>query len=132
MAHVVVARNYPLERSYLACHGCGCTSPSVVSCQSFHPSFRQGRDPLFGLPLWFRQPIGREVVWAYNARHLEDLEFFLRGEWKAHRHNLKLPGYNPNWSWRTRYPKWMLEKANRPALLRAVGRMRRRLHSSKR
>lgn len=113
----------------LTCSACGLSrhrDPALGYAWTRGDSNRCGVDLYFGLPLWLREPFGRETVWAYDWAHLEDLEFFLRDEWKVHRHNLALPGYKSTWSYRTRYPKWMHQRANRAALLKALARIRRR------
>lgn len=126
----IAARLVPLPLAALTCSACGLIRSH--SSKKGHAWFqgssnRRGVDPYFGLPLWLRESVGREFAWAYNAHHLEDLEFFLDGKWKARRHNLALPRHKSTWSYRTRYPQWMHLTANRTALLKAVERMEKRL-----
>ncbi|RYG26244.1 hypothetical protein EON82_04165 [bacterium] len=88
-------------------------------------AFREGRDILFGQPFWLRERVGNEYVWAANWRHFEDLLFFLKGDWRLDRHRYMGSNYSPHWSYRTRYPKWMQQKANRVAILKALERIRK-------
>lgn len=125
LAHVLVGKPFYGRPTTLVCGGCGYNA-AARSVLPWHETYRRGLDPFFGLPLWLREPVERDVVWAYNWRHFEDLGFFLDGDWKAHRHNLALPNYHSTWSYRTRLPKWMQQKGNRAAILKAMTRIQRR------
>src|SRR5688572_15650492 len=46
---------------------------------------REGRDPVFGLPLWLATPCCGEVLWAFNARHLEALEAYASAQLRERR-----------------------------------------------
>lgn len=111
-------------RSGLTCTACG-FAPPRISAQRSYQSYQEGRDPYYQLPLWLRESVGGEVVWAYNWRHFEDLEFFLNGTWRMHRTIGKNACGSPR-SYRTRLPRWMHLQSNRPQILRALKRIKAR------
>lgn len=39
--------------------------------------YGDGRDPYFGVRLWFRTDCGEHILWVYNEAHLELLESYV-------------------------------------------------------
>jgi hypothetical protein len=81
-------------------------------------------DWYFHLPLWLQTPCCGETLWAYNARHLDFLEDFVRA---ALRERTRGEHGWRNQALRTRLPKWMLAAKNRPDVLRCLGHLRDKL-----
>lgn len=108
----------------LVCISCGYAASELRPKGTWRIRY-QGVDPWLGLPLWLRDHIGGKPVWAYNWAHLEDLEFFLTGEWRDHRAGRSDLTGGPH-SYNTRLPRWMHLKSNQADLLRAIRRMKRR------
>ncbi|HQX45015.1 MAG TPA: hypothetical protein PK209_10700, partial [Saprospiraceae bacterium] len=42
----------------------------------YHPSGTI--DPAFGLPLWYSGIVKGELIWAYNQKHLTEIENYVR------------------------------------------------------
>ncbi|MCC7359431.1 MAG: hypothetical protein IT317_08135 [Anaerolineales bacterium] len=75
-------------------------------------------------PLWLQTPCCGEVLWAYNAAHLDFLEAFIKAKQRG-----KRPGPQ---GWRNqalanRLPRWMTSAANRAEVLRGLAALRARL-----
>ncbi|HEU0051767.1 MAG TPA: hypothetical protein VFQ39_01275, partial [Longimicrobium sp.] len=60
----------------------------------------EGLDPVFALPLWLRTSCRGNLLWAYNAPHLDFLERWV-GATLRHR------APNANRSLASRLPRWM-------------------------
>lgn len=78
-------------------------------------------DPFLDLPLWLVTEVGGEVLWAFNAEHLDLLEAYV---------SATLRERDPD---RTRYtlveklPAWVKSAKNRDAVLAGITRLRTRL-----
>ncbi len=105
----------------LTCLHCGHVARwSERSLQGLHG----GRvDAYFQLPLWFQTVCCGDVLWAYNRRHLQLLEDFVRAEQRQRTKNLT--GWH-NRSLASRLPRWMKEGKNRDQILRALHRLQER------
>jgi hypothetical protein len=85
-------------------------------------------DSVFDLPVWLRTPCAGHTLWAYNARHLDALEAFVRAPLRERR-----PPAGGTWrnqAWVSRIPRWISSAGNRDAVLRAIGRLRARLEEA--
>jgi len=107
----------------LVCTKCAYAPGSLPRGRNWKKDF-EGIDPIYGIPLWLRDGVGSKVVWAYNWRHLEDLEFFLLGNWRMHRHIGCATRSGGPYSYRTRLPQWMHLQSNRVHILRALKRIK--------
>jgi hypothetical protein len=109
----------------LTCARCGLTrrgNPSMHYFSLTHPI-----DAYFGTPLWLVTPVRGEMLWAYNARHLDFIEEFVRATLRERR----APGAAAwvgyaNKSLASRMPLWMKRGANREAILAGCARLRER------
>jgi hypothetical protein len=86
---------------------------------------RHGRDPFFGLPLWLATPCCGEVLWAFNARHLAELERFALAR-------LRERGRDPEHGWsnrafESRLPCWIKSAKHRVEVAKGLTRLRERL-----
>lgn len=86
---------------------------------------RQGRDPVFGLPLWLATPCCGELLWAFNARHLEALEAFALARLRERRRDADHGWSNAGFT--SRLPVWIKSAKNRPEVARGLARLRARL-----
>lgn len=107
----------------LVCRRCGhlreSRTPAIAGLA------RVGHDDYFRLPLWLATPCCGELLWAFNARHLEALDAFARAD-------LRERGRDPaqgwsNQSFASRLPKWIKAAKNRPEVEKALARLRARL-----
>jgi|GEM_PF-722119 len=73
-------------------------------------------DPYFHHPLWYMAPCLEGNIWAYNQRHLQLLENFIRA---SDRGRNGLP--NKNNSIASRLPRWMSAAKNRTSVLKCIG-----------
>ena len=112
------------KRVSVRCSACGYSAEPESRCAHTLPMYVEGRDPFLGLPLWLRERYAGHVLWAFNWRHLEDLEFFLNGEWRLNR--ALLGSTITVHSHRPRYPQWMFHVKQRAQLLRVVQRIKKR------
>lgn len=86
---------------------------------------REGRDPFFGLPLWLATPCCGEVLWAFNARHLEALEAPALAQLRERRRD-SAHGWS-NAGFTSRMPNWIKSAKNRAEVEKALGRLGARL-----
>jgi hypothetical protein len=98
---------------------CPCKAQTTVAL--FQPAIHLGGpyDPYFGYPLWLRKNIGREVLWAYNLRHLSFLREFVRA-------GIRPRTPHANGSLASRLPAWIMKGTRRPSVLRALAALKRR------
>jgi len=104
----------------LVCAACGLVRQKTTRKISLG-SRGTPRDAYFGEPLWLRMGWGRKTLWAYNVRHLDYLEAFVRAGLRAHSRT------NPacsNCSVISRLPKWMKDASNREHLLAMMKKLR--------
>ena len=102
----------------IRCLGCG-----YVTRHELRPAacdFAAAFDPWFGLPLFLTEPVGREILWAYNAAHLALLKDYIGAAIR------KRTAASYRMTMLARLPRWMKEKAGRDRVLRAIARLRRR------
>lgn len=80
-------------------------------------------DPVFQQPVWLQRPCAGETLWAYNARHLDALEQYVRAPLRERR-----PDPDGGWrnaAWTSRLPQWLSSAKNREAVLQCIARIRR-------
>jgi hypothetical protein len=75
----------------------------------------EGRDWYFDCPLWLQGPCCGEVLWAFNPRHLQFLEDFVRADFRETHYNASLA---------SRLPEGMKLGKNREEVLRCVKKVR--------
>ena len=72
-------------------------------------------DPFFHLPLWIKENVNGNFLWAYNFEHLEVIRNFV---------DSKLRERNgddfSNKSLGSRLPKWLISKNNRETVLKTI------------
>lgn len=99
---------------------CPCKAQTTVALN--FTSVRLGRpyDPYFGYPLWLQKPMGREVLWAYNRRHLMFLKEFVRAMIRPR---------SPHWnaSLASRLPRWLTKGIRRTNVLKSLEALQRRI-----
>lgn len=76
-------------------------------------------DPWFREPLWLRTDVGGEVLWAYNERHLDALDDYIRATLRTKDHTPGMIHTMVN-----RLPTWMKEARNREPLRAAIAKLR--------
>lgn len=86
---------------------------------------RLGRDPVFGLPLWLATPCCGEVLWAFNARHLEALEAYALAQLRERRRDSD-HGWS-NAAFTSRLPAWIKSAKHREEVAKGLARLRARL-----
>jgi hypothetical protein len=106
----------------LSCSGCGFNRSGWPNGASIPPSIRLGEpfDPYFGYPLRLQKPLGREVLWAYNRRHLAFLRAFIGAGIRP-----KTP--HANASLASRLPAWMKKATRRAHLLKGIASLEKQL-----
>ena len=109
----------------LVCAQCGHLAEWHQS--SIRRGWENARDDFFELPLWLQIPCCGEVLWAYNARHLEFLETYVQA---SLRERVRSPdrGWS-NQSLASRLPAWIKSAKNREEVLQGIARLRERLGS---
>lgn len=76
-------------------------------------------DPFFGLELALKFDTRYGTVWAYGADHLEELKQYTSAQLRE--------GNGMKWSYFTRLPKWLKTSKNRELVLKAIGKLEKRL-----
>lgn len=85
--------------------------------------YRDGRDPYFGLRLWFTADCVGHVLWAYNVPHLDLLESFVSATRRER--GLRPPAARS--SLVERLPSWMKQAKHRDEILKAIERLRSKI-----
>ena len=73
-------------------------------------------DWYFRQTLWLQIPCCGKTLWAYNLRHLEYLENYVRAKLRSRIPNRK--------SVASRLPTWMKKAGNRQEILKAIGKLK--------
>jgi len=83
------------------------------------PSIGTARDRWFRLPLWFVAESKGHQFWAYNAAHLAFLKNYIGA-------TLRIREPHRNGSLASRLPSFLLDRKNRPAVLKAIAALEKR------
>jgi hypothetical protein len=76
-------------------------------------------DPYFGYSLWLQKPLGRDVLWAYNLRHLAFIKSFVAAQIRP-----RTPNANGNLA--SRLPSWITKRTRRTNVLKGIVSLERR------
>jgi hypothetical protein len=79
-------------------------------------------DPFFGRPLWLQTPCCGHVLWAYNDRHLDTLQSYVRAGLR------KRTNSDPKRGMLYRLPAWIKKASHRSDVLRAIDLLREQLN----
>ena len=79
-------------------------------------------EPYLGLPLWLRTECCGEVLWAFNAEHLDLLEGYVSAGLRERTDRGRTQ------SVAERLPAWLKSAKNRDEVLAAIARLRERLN----
>ena len=130
----LVRRSAETRPARLVCASCGtsrswvCSSPGLLISSRANAWPRgqyavgDGFDPYFHLPLWLQIACGGESLWAYNERHLEFIDTYIRAV--NRRRAPRLPTGPRNALLESRWPRWMKLGRNREAVLAAITKLR--------
>ena len=80
-------------------------------------------DPWLRLPLWLATVVGDEVLWAFNAGHLDLLESYV----SAGLRERPLERDHAMTTMAERLPPWVKSAKNRDAVLAGIARLRERV-----
>jgi hypothetical protein len=90
-------------------------------------------DPFFGLPLFLQAPCRGEVLWAFNARHLEALGAIVGAAVRERARAALARGEGVgSHSMLSRLPRWMKAAGNRRAVLDGLEKLRGQVASAQR
>jgi hypothetical protein len=98
---------------------CPCKAQTAVALRFASVRLGEPYDPYFGYPLWLQKTIGRNVLWAYNRRHLAFLKSFVGAALRP-----REPGANRSLA--SRLPAWITKGTRRPNVLRGLQALQRR------
>lgn len=74
-------------------------------------------DFYFQLPLWLEESCKKDKIWAYNYRHLNFLEDYIKSDIKEQNNN-----YNK--SIISRLPKWIKKASNKEDILKVIQKLK--------
>lgn len=98
----------------------GCRHVSRFPATGAPPPPRDGHDHWFGLPLVLSEPVGAQLIWAYNVPHIAMLEMWLGAKLRER----SQPAYHMTMM--ARLPRWMKAASARPKVVAALARLRER------
>ena len=81
-------------------------------------------DWYFHPPLWLPTGCCGEILWAYNAHHLDFIENYVRATLREHARG---PHGWRNQALAHRLPKWMQDGQNRAGILKCIAKLRGKL-----
>jgi hypothetical protein len=103
-----------------SCTACG--SSKDWSQQKIESWYSEAQDNYFHYPLWLQTSCCSRTLWAYNLRHLEFIEAFVRAKLRERKPH-ELYGWS-NKSLFSRLPKWIQSGKNREEILKAIAKIR--------
>lgn len=106
----------------VVCAACGFARDWSGRSASFDKDGDPMRDSYFGLPLWLQVPCCGHTLWAYNLRHLNRIEAYVRADLREQERDPER-GWS-NSSLANRLPEWMIVAKHREAVLKAVDRLK--------
>ena len=109
----------------LTCLQCGTVKEWTENYIRIGAADGQVVDAFFGEPLWLQEPCEGHILWAYNVRHLNLIEGYVGAKLRARRWRPKI-GW-ANGSLLNRLPRWITWAKNRPAVLKALQKLRAKL-----
>ncbi|MDH7974428.1 hypothetical protein QH494_19745 [Sphingomonas sp. AR_OL41] len=98
----------------------GCNHISLFPARPAVHASRDGYDPYFDLPLFLVEPVGRELLWAWNPAHVELLADWLGATLRER------SGTPYHWTMVSRLPGWMKIASMRQPVMRVLGHLRDR------
>jgi hypothetical protein len=104
-----------------SCTTCS-TSQDWVEKKSAQPWYGEPTDPYFHYLLWLKLLCCGHQLWAYNLRHLDFIEAFVKAT-----HRERKPDERYGWSNASlfsRLPKWIQSRKNRDEILKAIAKIR--------
>ena len=103
-------------RRHQATTACPCGTKVVLAISWSPVRFRTPNDPFFGYPLWFQSSVGRDVLWAYNRRHLS-----LIRNWAGA--TIRQKSGRSHRSLLASMPTWIKLARNREAIVKTIERL---------
>ena len=79
-------------------------------------------DPFFDRPLWLQTSCCGHILWAYNSRHLDTLQFYIAADLRERT--------GPTMGMLDRLPAWIKKADHRSEVLQAIERLRDQLRRS--
>lgn len=81
-------------------------------------------DGFFGLPLLLQAPCCGQILWAWNQRHLEFIEYFVRAKLRERQSHPVYGRFNSSLA--SRLPSWIKRSGNREEILKTIESIRRK------
>jgi len=110
--HLNAKRRQTIEAECPTCH----KRTTLPICWVEEPFSGDAIDPAFGLPLWLQTRCSGHTLWAYNRRHLSELQGYVAA-------TLRERVANGKWTMFARLPHWVKSAKNRDAVLRCLSRL---------
>ncbi len=114
-------RQYTHKMINYPCPHCGTVQAMHVKkrfdCRYYHSAIRDGRDPYFGLELYFLSSYRGKPVWALNREHLSYLLTYIAADQRQR------PTYAYTRTASYRIPRYMKEAKNREGMIKLLTRM---------
>lgn len=124
MAKVYIAEE-PSKIGYTAkavCLNCGFNKTRFSTSRSLDWVREDPSDSYFNYPLWLKMSCCGHSLWAFNKRHLDFLERYVRAELREQAKDGTK--YYTNSSLSSRLPKWMKSYKNRKKILVAIQKLK--------
>jgi hypothetical protein len=114
-----VTRHGPLCR--LVCPQCSLTRAQSGDTMSIYSGHGPAVDAVFGLPLWLQAPCCGNLLWAFNLRHLDFIERYVRASLRERRRDEN--GW-ANSALGSRLPGWIVSAKNRDEILKTAAKLK--------
>lgn len=109
------------KSAHIDCPYCGATNQCKLqrkpACRSYYPDTRDGRDPVFGMELYFLDDVRGKVVWALNRAHLNYLISYISADLRVRRGNVPLKTASHT------IPAYMKQAKNRSDVVRTLTKL---------
>ncbi len=102
------------------CTHCGFSKKTITAERIFYWNADEPSDGYFDYSLWLKMPSCGHSLWAFNKRHLDFLERFVKAEMRENPNDGN--GY-ANSSLASRLPTWIKAGKNRGRLLESITKL---------
>ena len=108
-----------IEQISIKCPNCKKTreyKPRYTIVKEFYPNTGRRSDPIFNLTLWYQAPFKKDVLWAFNKKHLMEIKAYVESK-------LRERQTTTHTTMVERLPSFITSSKNRTAILKTIDKL---------